>query len=43
MKIYDKENDRLLVFDKSATPDFWDEHWQMKDFVERVKLGKKID
>lgn len=42
MKLYDKENKRLGVFEEKATPDFWDKHWQLDDFVQKVKSGKKI-
>jgi len=28
MKFYDQENKRLLLFEKKATADFWDQHWQ---------------
>jgi len=41
MKLYDKENKRLVVFEEKATPDFWDKHWQLDDFVQKVKSGKK--
>ena len=40
MKFYDKENKRLIVFGKSATSEFWDEHWHGDDFVKKIEQGK---
>ncbi|MDD5433620.1 MAG: class I SAM-dependent methyltransferase [Candidatus Pacebacteria bacterium] len=40
MKFYDKENKRLLLFEKKATIDFWDKHWQSDDFAKTVRYGK---
>lgn len=41
MKLYDKENKRLVVFEKAATSQFWDKHWQKQSSVEKVKLGDR--
>ena len=40
MKIYDKENKRIIVFEEKATSEFWDKHWQTDNFIEKVKAGK---
>ena len=42
MKRYlDKRNRRLVYIGKKATPDFWDHHWNVKNFRESVERGKK--
>lgn len=40
MKLYDKENKRLLLFEEKATADFWDRHWQGSALTEMVRYGK---
>lgn len=40
MKFYDSENKRIIVFEKSATPEFWNEHWQTDNFFKEVTSGK---
>lgn len=41
MKIYyDKESRRLIYFEESATPDFWDSHWDIGNFREHIERGK---
>lgn len=40
MKLYDKENKRLLLFEEKASADFWDEHWRSDDFAKSVRCGK---
>jgi len=40
MKLYDKKNKRILMFEKEATPGFWDECWDVDNFVEKVKGAK---
>ncbi len=37
---YDRENRRLVYFGKSASPDFWDSHWETKNLRESVEGGK---
>lgn len=36
MIVYDAKNQRLAIFQKKATPDFWDEHWQQDDLKKAV-------
>ena len=41
MKVYyDKENRRLVYIGESATPDFWDSHWDAENFRESIEGGK---
>ena len=40
MKLYDEKNKRLIIFKQKATSGYWDKHWQVNDFVRRVKQGK---
>lgn len=37
---YDKENRRFVYIGESATPDFWDSHWDAENFKETMKRGK---
>ena len=41
MKYYDGKNKRLIIFQEKANSEFWDKHWQLDNFVEKVKLGAK--
>lgn len=42
MKIYyDKENRRLVYIGGSATPDFWDKHWDVENFKQSIERGKE--
>lgn len=41
MKLYDKKTKRIVMFKERATAEFWDKHWQIENFVERVRKGKK--
>lgn len=36
MIVYDEKNKRLAVFEKQATPEFWDKHWQQDDLKKAV-------
>ena len=40
-RYFDKRNRRLVYIGKKATPDFWDHHWNVKNFRESVERGKK--
>ena len=41
MKIlYDKENRRLVYIGESATPEFWNSHWDAESFKEMIERGK---
>ncbi|MDA2922512.1 class I SAM-dependent methyltransferase [Patescibacteria group bacterium AH-259-L07] len=40
MKLYDKKNKRILMFEERATPHHWDAHWDTDNFIEKVKAGK---
>lgn len=39
MKLFDRENNRLALFEEMATSGFWDKHWQVKNFAEAVRAG----
>ena len=41
MKVYyDKENRRLIYIEEEATLEFWNKHWDTKDFKEIIERGK---
>lgn len=40
MKYYDSLRNCLAFFDKKATPDFWDEHWDVSEFRNKIIAGK---
>ena len=41
MKVYyDKEARRLVYIGESATPDFWDRHWDTESFRKSIERGK---
>ena len=40
MKVYDRENKRLMIFEQKATSEFWDKHWQVNNFIKKVESGK---
>ena len=40
MKLYDKEINRVVVFGEKADTEYWDSHWRINDFTEKVKSGK---
>lgn len=41
MKVYyDKEKRRLVYIGESATPDFWERHWDTESFKEIIEGGK---
>lgn len=40
MRMYDKDNRKLIYFEESATPDFWDNHWDKEYFKEHVEKGE---
>lgn len=37
---YDKENRRLVYIGESASPDFWDNHWDTENFKGMIERGK---
>ena len=37
---YDKENKRLVCIGESATPQFWDTHWNIEKFKESIEKRK---
>ena len=37
---YDKEDRRLVYIEESATPDFWDKHWDAENFKETIEKKK---
>ncbi len=39
MNYFDKKNDRLVVIEQAATPDFWDAHWQHAHLARDIKRG----
>lgn len=39
-KYYDKKHRRLVLFWKKASPDFWDEHWDVDNFKANIKKSK---
>lgn len=41
MKYFDKEHYRLVFTGKKASPDFWDNRWDIKNFEKAVKNGLK--
>lgn len=41
MKYFDSKNNRLVFIQKSATPDFWDSHWNSNDFKKSVLKGSE--
>ena len=40
MRVYDKENKRLIYIKERATSDFWDSHWDVTDFKQAIEGGK---
>lgn len=40
MKYYDKKNERLIMYKQKADSEYWDSHWELDNFKERVKAGK---
>ncbi len=39
MIAYDSKNKRLALFEKQATPDFWDVQWQKENLEKKVRSG----
>lgn len=39
MIAYDSQNKRLAVFERQATPEFWDEQWNKEELLKRIKSG----
>ncbi len=39
MKYFDKENDRLIFIAQNATPDFWDNQWDIKNLDRAIRSG----
>jgi SAM-dependent methyltransferase len=40
MRLYDKENKRLVYIGEAASPDFWDRHWDVADYKKSVERGR---
>jgi SAM-dependent methyltransferase len=40
MKLYDRENRRIIVIRETPDPKYWDKHWEVHDLVETVTAGK---
>ncbi len=40
MRMYDKQNRRLIYIEEMATPDFWDSRWDVANFKLAVEKGK---
>lgn len=40
MILYDAPNKRLAVFERQATPEFWDEQWKRESVEQRLRSGK---
>ena len=40
MKLYDKVNQRLILFKQKADSHYWNKHWQTADLTGKVKAGK---
>lgn len=41
MKYFDKKNDRLVFIEEKASPDFWDNQWDVDNFKKVVENGIK--
>jgi len=41
MRYFDQENNRLIYFEKQATPDFWDSQWQADSSIRKDVIGAK--
>jgi len=41
MKYFDKKLGRLVFIARSATPDFWDEQWDIKDLERAIRSGSQ--
>lgn len=39
MTLYDAHNKRLAVFERQATPEFWDAQWNKDELLKRIKSG----
>ena len=39
-RYYDRINNRIVYVEKKATPNFWDDHWNVKDFKKAVEVCK---
>lgn len=39
MIAYDAQHKRLAVFERQATPEFWDEQWSKNDLLKRITSG----
>jgi SAM-dependent methyltransferase len=37
MRYYDPQHTRLTYYERAATPEFWDLHWQAEDFAETIR------
>ncbi|MHA2284073.1 MAG: class I SAM-dependent methyltransferase [Promethearchaeota archaeon] len=39
-RYFDRINNRLVLIEKKASPDFWDRHWNIKSFRKTVQANK---
>lgn len=37
---YDKQRNRLVYFKRKASPQFWDEHWNIDNFKSLIERSK---
>jgi hypothetical protein len=37
MRYYDPQHNRLIYYERAATPEFWDLHWQAEDFARTIR------
>ena len=40
LRYYDKSSNRLVYFEKKASADFWDDHWDVSNFKSIVEGSK---
>ena len=40
MRIYLKDKQALAYFEKKATPEFWDKHWEIKNLRQYITNSK---
>ncbi len=37
MRYYDPQHNRLIYYERAASPEFWDNHWQAEDFARAIR------
>lgn len=42
MRYYDRKNNRLIYIGNSSDDEYWDNHWEDKDFKQKVKIGRNL-